>query len=206
MPPALIYFDLGNVILHFSHERAARQMAEVAGVAPERVWEIIFGGGLEWRCETGELDGPGLFEIFCRQTGTLPDYDQLEEAGSAIFEVNAPLRPLLSALRAGGQRLGILSNTSASHWNYITARRDALLPEVFDFYVLSYQVGCMKPGAEIYHIAAEQAGLPPERIFFTDDRADNVAGARAAGFDAVQFVGAAELAGELRSRGVECEY
>ena len=44
-------------------------------------------------------------------------------------------------------------------------------------------------------------GLAPEEVFFTDDRLDNVEGARKVGFDAVQFVGVEALREELRARG-----
>ena len=42
-----LYFDLGNVLLHFSHERACRQMAAVAST-PEREVTALFAaaGGL----------------------------------------------------------------------------------------------------------------------------------------------------------------
>ena len=35
-----LYFDLGNVLLTFDQRKAARQMADVAGITPEKVWEI----------------------------------------------------------------------------------------------------------------------------------------------------------------------
>jgi len=44
------------------------------------------------------------------------------------------------------------------------------------------------------------AGVAAGEIFFTDDRAENVAGAIAAGFDAVLFTSVEALESELRSR------
>jgi hypothetical protein len=43
-------------------------------------------------------------------------------------------------------------------------------------------------------------------MFFVDDMAEHVAGARAVGFDAVQFTTAAVLATELRQRGIRFNY
>ena len=37
MPPKILYFDLGKVLVEFSHERMCKQMAEVAGTTPEAV-------------------------------------------------------------------------------------------------------------------------------------------------------------------------
>jgi FMN phosphatase YigB (HAD superfamily) len=47
------------------------------------------------------------------------------------------------------------------------------------------------------------AQVAPAEIFFTDDRAENVAGALAAGWQAVQFQSVQALSEDLRSRGVQ---
>ena len=60
----------------------------------------------------------------------------------------------------------------------------------------------MKPDRAIYEIAAERAGASPSEVFFVDDRAENVVGAKAAGLDAVLFTDAEQLAADLRQRGV----
>jgi HAD superfamily hydrolase (TIGR01509 family) len=57
----------------------------------------------------------------------------------------------------------------------------------FDVIALSYEMQCAKPDLEIYHKAAEMAGTPGERIFFTDDRLDNIQGAEQAGWMTHQF-------------------
>jgi lambda repressor-like predicted transcriptional regulator len=40
--PKFIYFDLGNVLLFFDHQRATRKIAELTGLAPELVWQKRF--------------------------------------------------------------------------------------------------------------------------------------------------------------------
>ena len=206
MPPEFIYLDLGNVLLKFDHRLAATQMAEVAGLDPELVWRIVFGGELLGQVESGQLTDRQFYERFCEATNTWADYDKLQYAGSAIFEINRPMIPLVAQLRAAGYRLGILSNTSESHWNYVAKGRYGLIPRTFDIVVLSYEVRSMKPDPEIYRVAAERAGVAPEHIFFTDDREDNVAGALAAGLDAALFTGAASLQRQLRARGVRWNF
>ena len=68
--------------------------------------------------------------------------------------------------------------------------------------MLSYEVGALKPDDKIYREAIQRAGCRPEECFFTDDIAINVDAARNNGMDAVQFVSAAQLEGELKARGV----
>jgi HAD superfamily hydrolase (TIGR01509 family) len=71
---------------------------------------------------------------------------------------------------------------------------------------LSYRLRACKPDAAIFRAAAEMAGCRPAEIFYTDDMPGHIAGARAVGFDAVQFTSARELAAELRERGVRFNY
>jgi FMN phosphatase YigB (HAD superfamily) len=206
MPPRFLYFDLGNVLLNFDHRLAARQMGEVAGLAAERVWEIVFAGDLEWRYEAGEIGDREFYEIFCGQSGTRPDFEALLLAGSAIFSPNTSIFPVVAALDAAGYRLGILSNTCPGHWAYCSDGRYGLVNQSFEVFALSYELGACKPAARIFQAAAKLAGVPPEEIFFVDDIARHVAGARAAGFDAVQYTTTPALVVDLRERGIEFNY
>ncbi len=199
------YFDLGNVILRFDHHLAARQMAAVAGVSEQRVWDTVFATDLELRYEAGEIGDREFYEIFCRQTDSRPNFDALLLAGSAIFSPNTSIYPLVGALIAAGYRLGILSNTCPGHWSYCRGQY-ALLNKGFEIYALSYELGACKPSPKIFAGAAKLAGLPPEEIFFVDDVAGHVAGAKAAGFDAVQYTTTAQLASDLHERGVAFNY
>jgi putative hydrolase of the HAD superfamily len=206
MPPKFIYFDLGNVLLNFDHKRACRQMAEVAGTTAESVWTAVFAGDLEARYESGQLDDRAFYDAFCQATGTCGDFDKLLLAGSEIFDLNLSILPVVAQLDAAGHRLGILSNTCPAHWAYCTAGRFGILTQAFDVVALSYQIGACKPDAKIFAAAAELAGVRPQEVFYVDDIAGHVAGARAAGFDAVQYTTTPALVDELLKRGVEFNY
>ncbi len=205
MTPSFIYFDLGNVLLHYDEELVSRQLADVAGTSVERIKEVVFNG-LAAPFERGELDSQQFYEIFCEQTGTQPEYSALKRAASTVFELNVRLVPLVSAMQRAGYRLGILSNTNRMHWKYISSGRYGTIPAVFERLALSFEIGALKPEREIYTAAAEIAGVAPEEIFFTDDKPVNVEGARAAGYDALVFTSPSELATELRQRGLVFNY
>jgi FMN phosphatase YigB (HAD superfamily) len=204
--PRFLYFDLGNVLLNFDHRLACRQMGEVAGAPADKIWDVVFATDLELRYEVGAISDQQFYEIFCRETGTQPDQDALLLAGSAIFTPNTPVFPIVAALDSAGYRLGILSNTCPGHWKYCIDGRYGLLASAFDVYALSYELGACKPAPGIFAGAAKLAGVAPEEIFFVDDIAGHVAGARAAGFDAVQFTTPAALALALRERGLRFNY
>ncbi len=204
--PKFIYFDLGNVLLYFDHQLAARQIAEVAGISPQQVWKILFEHDLLSRFERGELSRDQFHEEFCTATGTCGDFDALEFAASNIFVMNYSMLPVVSKLEDAGYRLGILSNICASHWHYVQAHYRALFPQAFDVLALSFELSAIKPDAKIYAAAAELAQVAPSEIFYCDDIQANVDGASAAGFDAVQYTTTPALVNELYHRGVRFNY
>jgi FMN phosphatase YigB (HAD superfamily) len=201
MAPTFLYFDMGNVLLNFSHEREAEQIARVAGLQPAAVWKLLFEDGLHWQAERGELSGRPYYDRFCELTGVRPDYAAFEQAGNDIFWLNEAIVPLVEGLRTRGLGLGVLSNTSAAHWEHCT-RRFALLGSDFAVHALSFQIGIMKPDPRIYAAATRLAGVRPGEILFIDDRPENVAAARMVGWDAVVFSTAESLNADLSSRGL----
>jgi len=205
-PPEFIYFDLGNVLLYFDHALSCRQMADVAGLSEARVREVVFDSGLELRYESGELSSRQFYDEFCEHTGTRADFDGLAFAAASIFAINNSLTPVVAQLQAAGHRLGLLSNTCEMHWDYVASGRYALIPEIFEAVTLSFRVGAVKPDPRIYAAAAAVAGVPAEKIFFTDDMPGHVAAARNFGFDAVEYTDAPSLVRELHRRGVRFNY
>jgi len=206
MRPKFIYFDLGNVLLRFSRQRQFRQMAEAVGTTAEKAEAAFFQTGLYEAYERGELTTGQVYDRFCGELGVNCDIARLQHAGNDIFWPNTSMIPVVSALWSAGWRLGILSNTCASHWEFVSDGRYAFLSNLFEVTTLSYEVAAMKPDRRIYEAAAEKAGVAPSEILFTDDLPENVAGGRAFGFDAVIFTTAAAFVNELRNRGIRISY
>jgi glucose-1-phosphatase len=205
MPPRFMYFDLGKVLVDFSLEQMFRQVAEVSGVAPQRIGEVLFGGSLQKDYETGLIGSAQFYEEFCRQTGTRPPAADLHRAGTEIFTLNLSLLPVIASLQQAGCRLGVLSNTCESHWQYCI-QNFRVVAEAFQVYVVSYRIGTVKPDPVIFRAAADLAGCRPEEIFYADDIPGHVAAARQAGFDAVLYASTPELVADLRRRGLHFNF
>jgi len=202
MRPSFVYFDLGNVLFSFDRERAFRQMAAACAGTVEAVRTAVMEQGLHEALESGQLDWSGFHAEFSRLTGTASDPARLAHAASDMFALKVEMLPVLAGLERIGCPAGVLSNTSAVHWEHLLRGGYAILPGRFAHHVLSYEVGAMKPAATIYSAAAARAGVPPERIFFCDDIPAHVDAARQAGWDAEVFTTAADLVGALARRGL----
>ncbi len=205
MSTKFVYFDLGNVILEFSHDVACQQLADRGNADFEDVQRVLFGEGLEIRLETGTIGDAEFCQVLREQAGVTGTDEMILEATSDIFATNVPVFPIIGQLTAVGFPLGILSNTCAAHWNWV-CQRYAVLTECFPTRVLSYEVESMKPDAVIYQQAIRLAqnliDCEPGEIFFVDDREENVAGAIQAGLDAVPFRSAKQLITDLEQRGI----
>jgi len=206
MKPSFLYFDLGNVLLSFSHERMCAQMAAVAGVTPAVVRRALFEStgetSIQWRFERGDLNALAVYEHFCEAAGVRPDRDALFAAGRDMFAEIAGSVAIVERLAGEGRRLGILSNTNPIDWGFVTSGRFPFLNRCFEQAILSFEVRSMKPDRAIFEAAVERAGVPANEIFFTDDREENVEGAIAAGLDAVLFTSPEQLVKELQVRGL----
>jgi putative hydrolase of the HAD superfamily len=206
MTPTFLYFDLGNVLLSFSHERMCRQMAEIAGVEPAAVRRALFEPAsplsVLWKFERGDMNGLAVYEHFCEQCGVRPDRAALQAAKCDMFAEISGSVAIVEQLAATGCRLGVLSNTNPIDWEFVSAGRFPFLNRFFEQIVLSYEARAMKPERAIYDLAVRRAGVPPREVFFTDDREENVAGAIAAGMDAVLFTSPEQLRADLAARGL----
>lgn len=195
-----IYFDLGNVILNFDHEKGCQQVAKLAGISSSNVRTAIFDDGLDLLYETGQINCDDFHLRFCESAQCRIDKADFLNAASDIFTSNNAIFPLLKQLESAKTRIGLLSNTCRAHWEFICSKYPTL-PGRFDPVILSFEVRSMKPARKIYETAITMAGLPADRCFFIDDRIENVEGAVACGMDAVQYRTVPELISEMSVRG-----
>ena len=196
-----IYFDLGRVLLDFTHERGFAQIAELVGIEAEQVRAVLVDTGLSDRYETGMVTTREFHQEFCESSGTSPTVSALANAWGDIFEIKPATVALAANLKSAGHRIGILSNTCEAHWEH-AANKFRALSLLFDPVVTSYEVNSMKPDKGIYETAAKHVGCAPEELFFVDDREDNVDAARRLGWHASLFSSTQKLADDLEKLSI----
>jgi putative hydrolase of the HAD superfamily len=197
-----IIFDLGGVIVPFDFNLAYTRLRELAGLETAEVRARINATDLPARLESGRIEPRQFARELTALLGFDMDYTAFCELFSCIFYCRETIVPesLLERLKRR-HRLLLLSNTNAIHFAML--RENYPLLQHFDRWVLSYEVGAMKPDPRIYREAIRHAECEPSACFFTDDVAAYVEGARREGIDAVQFTGLEKLQEDLRVRGVD---
>ncbi len=195
-----IIFDLGNVIVPLNFPAGLLAWSEATGLTPEEV-KLRMQSVDHYRAyEAGELTTPKFQEAIEELFEKSFDETHFMNLWSSIFAeptlVNAET---LIALKQR-YRLVLLSNTNDMHFRFI--RRHYPIVELFDEYVLSYEVESMKPDGRIYQAAVAAARCEPHECFFTDDLPANIEAARTHGFEAEVFIDEPTLRAHLQSRGV----
>lgn len=195
-----VVFDMGNVLVRFSHARMCDQIGRLCGRTEGQVRALLIDSGLQWDFERGRVDEAGFHRRFQEAIGASIPIDELRHAASDIFEPNEGVGEIVRSLKARGVRLVLLSNTSIAHYEFIRSRWDLLAP--FDEFVLSYEVGAIKPEPAIFVAALKAIRCRPEEAFYTDDIPAYVEAGRTYGLDAEVFTTAEILRNHLANRGV----
>ncbi|MCA9191768.1 MAG: HAD family phosphatase [Planctomycetales bacterium] len=195
--PGFAFFDLGNVLVSFDHQTCIDQLSKVTGAEAESIRKALFDSGLQDRYETGQVECRQFAEqlrgdLKCESTDA-----EIIEAVSAIFTPKLDILPILQRLKAESVPMAILSNTCRGHWEWILQQNWPVISGWFSHCVLSYEIRSMKPAIEIYEACERLAACPPEWIFFTDDREENVRTAAERGWQVHLFRTATELQPDL---------
>lgn len=201
MPVECCLFDMGNVLVRFSHDRMCKQLANLFQTTPAVIRNGLFDSGLQWAYERGELTPDELAVQLNSKFGTQISRIDMEHAGSDIFEPNDDIESVIAAIHRSGIPLVLLSNTSISHFQFVQSQYSIL--KYFRSFVLSYEVGALKPSATMFEAAARQIGCPTANCFYTDDISDYVTAGRQHGFDSELFTNVSSLRQQLQHRGIE---
>lgn len=196
-----ILFDMGNVLVFFSHEQMCRQMADACGCSEAELTRQLMVSGCQADFERGRIDERELHSRFEALFQRPIDFDSLCEASGNIFQLNVSIIPVLEELKRRGLRLVLLSNTCSTHVRVI--RRNWNVLDYFDHLVLSYEVGAVKPESGIYQAGLDAIQCHPGEALYTDDIAEYIATGKSYGLNAVQFSTTERFVSDLRRYGVE---
>ncbi len=201
--PAVI-FDFGNVVCFFDYLKVCERLGPRLGLTGEAFRQRILERGfplLLARFESGKIAPEAFADEVMTLSGLSLPYHEFVEAWEDIFWLNEPVARLIERLASEGFPLLLGSNTNVLHFTYYR-RRFAPTLDLFDHFVLSHEVGHMKPGAPFYEACVAAAGLPASSCIFVDDLLENVEGARRAGLTGLQYVDTLALISDLGELGV----
>ncbi len=196
-----IVFDIGKVLIHYDPNIP---YSRIIPDEEERRWFFLNVCTHDWNIEQDR--GREWAEAEAELVAKYPDQEERIRAFRKHWHEMVPHAydesvAIMEKLIAEGRDVTMLTNFAADTFRH--AR------ELFPFLnkprgvTVSGEIFLIKPDVAIYDLHAKNFGLDPARTLFIDDAAANVDGARAAGWQAVQFIDAATLRRDLARYGID---
>lgn len=199
VPVRSFLFDLGNVLVRFDHRTAAARIAEHATAGPEDLYRLFFESPLVVDHDEGRLSTEAFYEALKEEIGLSLPYGRFLSVWNDIFTPDPRMEALVKHL-LGAYPCFLISNTNRPHFEHL--RRHVPVLNEMSGWILSYEVGRLKPHPAIYRRALEMAKAPPSETFYVDDREDLIEAGRRFGFQTHRFEGIGPLEADLKARGV----
>ena len=197
-----VLFDYGLVLTGPPHPPAWERMRETLQAGEDAFHAAYWAPRHDY--DRGALNGISYWKTVARALGHELNTAQLDTLLAADTELwtqpNAEMIAWAAALQRAGVKTGILSNLGDAMERGV--REQCSWIEDFAHHTFSHRLGMAKPEAAIYAHAAEGLATPPEEILFIDDRAENIAAARAAGMQAIQYTSHADFVAAMQRTGL----
>jgi putative hydrolase of the HAD superfamily len=192
--------DVGKVIIFFDNRIFFRKIAEFCSYSAEEIAEKVhLHFDLIRSFDSGSLSPEEFYNRVVKILNADIELEDFFVIYNDIFSLNLPVLNTLKRLKPK-YRLLLFSNTDVMRFRFIKKRFPEIL--IFDDYVLSYEVGFIKPHPEIYKHTLRKARAKPEECLFIDDREENIEVARMLGIQTIHFTPQTELEDELKAKGV----
>jgi FMN phosphatase YigB (HAD superfamily) len=195
-PIEVILYDLGNVILPFSHYQIAEKFSRFSHKKefqdPQKIFSYLFDfqNGVINSYEVGEVSSGEFFKSLKESLDLSISFEQFIPIWNDIFTENQEVSKIILSQK-GKWKLGLISNTNPLHFDYCLKKFPIL--RTFDKWILSHEIGFKKPAVEIFRRAIEWALVEPERILFIDDMKKHVEVAISLGIQGIHFISAEQL-------------
>jgi putative hydrolase of the HAD superfamily len=184
MPVRAVIFDFGGVLCFHPSEDRFKRIADLLGLSVPDLLRLFWANRVEY--DAGLVDSRAYWSRIAEAAGKTMDDALLRTLVQYEVELwnNYDQRIMRWAahLRSSGIRTAILSNLPRPLGLALRATPGFLDP--FDHVTFSYELKMVKPEAAIYDDAVRGVRVSPSEALFLDDKAENVAGARAAGLQA----------------------
>ncbi|MGV1835130.1 HAD family hydrolase [Rhizobium rhizogenes] len=196
-----IVFDIGKVLIHYDPNIP---YSRIIPDKTERDWFLTNVCTHEWNIEQ---DRGRTWED--AEALLIAEHPEREEQIRAFRKHWHEMVPhayddsiaIFEGLIAEGRDVTMLTNFASDTFREAQAHFDFLnKPRGV---TVSGDIGLIKPDVAIYERHVKSFGLDPASTIFIDDSLANVEGAKAAGWHAVHFTGAAKLRSDLAAYGIK---
>ena len=199
-----LLIDIGEVLVQMNRGVLLDRMQKLTGFSEEEIERRLNSFTDIAVYERGELSTKQFYQRVSQLFEMNISLEGFKKAWSNIFTLGHDqpnlFSPQLFQQLSECYQMVAVSNTNEMHFDYLSQAYSVV--NDFDEYVLSYQVGCLKPDEKIYQTALEKAGCAPSEALLVDDRLENIQGGERLGIRGILFVEEKQLRDRLSDLGV----
>jgi len=198
-----VVFDYGNVISLPQDPKVMDELARRVGVEREKFVSALWS--LRGDYDRGIISAKEYFKTVLNSLAVIMDEKSIEEIieidTNSWKNINTETEALMKELKAAGYMLGILSNVP--HEFLAWAKKNLPVFSLPHVGLYSCEVNLVKPEEAIYRKLLSMLGIEANELVFFDDKAENIAGAKALGMEAILWVNVESARRELISLGIK---
>ena len=198
-----VVFDYGNVISLPQDPKVMDELAGRVGVEREKFVSTLWS--LRGDYDRGIISAKEYFKTVLASLAVFMDDESIEELieidTNSWKNVNAETEALMKEIKAAGYLLGILSNMPLDFLAW--AKKNLPVFSLPHAGLYSCEVNLIKPEEAIYRKLLSMLGVKASELVFFDDKAENIAGAKAVGMKAILWQDVESARRELISLGVK---
>jgi HAD superfamily hydrolase (TIGR01549 family) len=180
-----VIFDLGGVLVRTEDKEPRTRLAEKFGMSYDDLSALVYGCASAQRATRGEITAEEHKDEVLKELGLPPG--TFREFGDEFWAGDALDRHLVEFLEGlrGEYTTVLLSNA----WDDLRPMLEELwkIDGIFDHIFISAELKTYKPEPEIFQTLIYTLNHDPSEMVFVDDFPENIAAAREAGINAIQF-------------------
>jgi HAD superfamily hydrolase (TIGR01549 family) len=200
-----IVFDLGGVVVKLNIDGALEELARRSDTDRNLIRSFMrardeSGLSLDEKLQLGLLEIDEYAALLNRALRRRLTREEIIDLRMQVIQGED--EEVLEIIRVLSRRLKVacFSNTHALHWDYMLANYQSF--RFFHCAIASHLIQAAKPDPKAFAIACREFRAAPAELLFIDDSLANAEAARASGWHAIHFKGAAALRDELRGYGL----
>jgi putative hydrolase of the HAD superfamily len=163
-----------------------RSICEQLDMDVEEYRKIFFS--MNHLINTGQKTPPEFWEILLKEVDKLDQLDAVLDIWdmfeNRLLQVSERMIELVKTLKTNGYKVGLLSNATSDFGNTLRTKGVDLH---FDVFMISGDVGLMKPNPELFRMFINELGVNADEFVFIDDAEKSLSTAGECGFHPILF-------------------
>lgn len=192
-----IGFDWGGVLV--KSKPIMPGIAQILGMPHDELYRFYLQHN--HKAGVGSMSYQDLWKFILEELGRTEKIEEVltHMTEQQTFDLDQEMIELVKALRSD-YKVGLLSNNTKENGNNM---RKEGLPEYFDTFLISADIGYQKPDPKAFQILIQELEVNPEELIFIDDSTGSLSTAEQVGYTPILFKGFEDLKDNLIKLGVE---